>query len=471
MDYTRTPKNRRRRGPWRAAVLGVALLAAGCARTPPEPPRPNVVLVLVDTLRADHLGAYGYERPTSPHFDALAADAYLFEDARAQAPCTFPSANSILTGRFPTHFLGQPEKRLGIPEAIPSLAEILGDAGYATAAVSASPIVRATPTEYNPHGGFERGFGRFNEGCLWSHAGCVNRRARTFLDELPEPFFLYLHYLDPHGPYDPPPVWSRLFAPEDGAEAPGVSAAAAMGDMNPMAEAFYENGDPSLATPESLGRLTDLYDDEIAFFDSRFGVFLEDLRQRELLDRTILVLLADHGEGFFEHRHLAHCRTVFDTEVRTPLLVRLPPTLAPGEPRRIPAQAANLDVVPTILDYLEIPAVGLGLEGTSLRPVLEDAAGEPEAARPPVFSAWGGLRAVKDGRFKLVYRLGNGDTRMYHLERDPGETRNVAPAHPRETRVLLRALSRWQAQVEPGKDGAAADAEAMERLRGLGYLQ
>ncbi|HSL83593.1 MAG TPA: sulfatase [Thermoanaerobaculia bacterium] len=468
MDYTSRPQNPGPRGALHAAFLAAAVLGGGCDRTPPEPPRPNVVLVIVDTLRADHLGAYGYHRPTSPRLDAFAEEAFLFEDARAQAPCTFPSANSILTGRFPTHFVGQPEKRLGIPEAFPSLAEVLSGAGYATAAVSASPIVRATPSENNPHGGFGRGFDRFNEECLWSHAGCVNRRARTFLDELPEPFFLYLHYMDPHGPYRPPPAWKRLFAPEDGAPAPGVSEAAASGDPNPMAKALYEDGDTSLITPESLERLIDLYDDEIAYFDSRFDVFLRDLRQRGLLDRTILVLVADHGESFFEHRHLKHCRTVFDTEVKTPLLVRLPPELAATEPRRIPTQAANLDVVPTVLDYLEIPAAELAIEGTSLRPLLE---GDSEAVRPPVFSAWGGLRAVKDGPFKLVYRLGTGETRLYHLERDPAETRNVAPAHPRETRTLLRALSRWQASLGPGKGGAAADQEAIERLRGLGYLQ
>jgi arylsulfatase A-like enzyme len=468
MDYTSRPKNRCARSALHAAFLAAAVLVAGCDRTPPEPPRPNVVLVLVDTLRADHLGTYGYERPTSPRLDAFAEEAFLFEDARAQAPCTFPSANSILTGRFPTHFVGQPEKRLGIPEAFPSLAEVLGGAGYATAAVSASPIVRATPSDHNPHGGFGRGFAHFDESCLWSHAGCVNRRARGFLDELPEPFFLYLHYMDPHGPYRPPPAWDRRFAPEDGAEAPGVSEAVALGDPNPMAAAFYEDGDASQITPESLERLIDLYDDEIAFFDSRFDVFLQDLRERGLLDRTILVLVSDHGESFFEHRHLKHCRTVFDTEVKTPFLVRLPPELATTGPRRIPTQAANLDVVPTILDYLEIPAAALTLEGTSLRPVLEDA---PEAGRPPVFSAWGGIRAVKDGPFKLVYRLGNGETRLYHLERDPAETRNVASGHPRETRTLLRALSRWQAQLGPGKGGIAADAEAIERLRGLGYLQ
>lgn len=471
MDYTRRPQIHRPAGRARLAVLGLVLLAAACARTAPEPPRPNVVLVLVDTLRADHLGTYGYARPTSPHLDALAAESFLFEQARAQAPCTFPSANSILTGRYPVRFLVQPEKRLGIPESIPSLAEILGGAGYATAAVSASPIVRKTATDQNPHGGFDRGFDRFDESCLWEDAKCVHRKAKALLDDLPEPFFLYLHYMDPHDPYRIPPDWPRRFVPAQEEGGGEVSPAAAAGDPNPIADAFYGEGDASLATLADLARLRDLYDEEIAYIDAWLGRLVVDLRRRGLLDRSILVVLSDHGEEFFEHRHVKHCQTVFDTEIRTPLLVRLPPELAAGNPRRIRAQAANLDVVPTLLDYLWIETADLGLEGTSLRPLLERDPAGPAPSPPPVFAAWGGLRAVQDGPFKLVYWLRNGDTRLYHLERDPGETRNAVRAHPRETRRLLRALSRWRAQVEGEQGGLAVDEAAVERLRALGYLQ
>jgi arylsulfatase A-like enzyme len=460
-------------------VAALALSAAGCGGGRPgepgdsrpadgaeaaAPPRPNVVLVLADTLRADHLGAYGHTRDTSPRFDALAAGGYLFENARAQAPCTFPSANSILTGRYPNRFLGQPEGSLGIPEDIPSIAEILRGTGYSTAAISASPIVRATPGDMNPGGGFARGFERFHEACEWLDASCVNRRAQRFLDQhLPEPFFLYLHYLDPHDRYQPPEHWPRRFA----GDGEGLSEAIRSGDPTPIAEALYERNDPSPATPEAMRHLADLYDEEIAWWDFQLGRLLDDLERRGVLDRTMVIVVSDHGESFFEHGFIQHCRTVFDTEIKTPLLVRLPQAVErAGEPRRIAAQAANLDVVPTILDYLEIPTEGLDLPGASLRPAIEGSGEE----RPPVFSAWSGHRAVVDGRYKLVVRARDGRAWLYDVLADPGETVDLSEENAREVGRLKAAL-REQVAAEEEARAEGGEEDAMERLRALGYLQ
>lgn len=459
------------------AVLGLALVwtaamalggcrgdEAGHAAAIPEgdPPRPNVVLVLADTLRADHLGAYGYARDTSPQFDELAAESFLFESARAQAPCTFPSANSILTGQYPHRFVGQPDGALGIPEAIPSLAEILSAAGYDTAAISASPIVRATPGVMNPGGGFAKGFDRFSESCEWLDGSCVHRRAMRFLDQLEEPFFLYLHYLDPHDPYAPPDDWPRQFA----GDGEGLADWLRIGDPNPMAEALYKRSDPSLATPEALAHLTDLYDDEIAYWDSLLGRLVGNLEHRGVLDETILVVLSDHGESFYEHGALRHCRSVWDSEIKTPLLVRLPPALAAGPPRRIASQAANLDVVPTLLDYLEIPAEPFDLPGRSLRPAIAGGSGD----RPPVFSAWHGLRAVHDGRFKLIAHERSGRLWLFDVEHDPGETEDLSPTDPREVGRLKGHLRVWLAQTRAERPAGGEEA-AMERLRNLGYVQ
>jgi len=159
---------------WRVCTsLALALIAFGCranqtAVPEPEPPE-NILIVMVDTLRADHMSLYGYERPTTPFIDKFAADAVVFEHARSQANCTFPSVNSLLTSRYPGIFIRQEEGQLGIPEDTPSIAEILKAQGYHTTAVSASHIVRATPTQYNPNGGFDRGFDTFVEGCVWRH--------------------------------------------------------------------------------------------------------------------------------------------------------------------------------------------------------------------------------------------------------------------------------------------------------------
>ncbi len=141
----------------------------------------NLIVVLVDTLRADHLASYGYSRTTSPVFDRFAAASLFLAEARSQASCTFPSANAILTGRYPVRFLGQPGGRMGIPAETPSLATMLRSRGFATAAVSASPIVRARRTKFNPTGGFDAGFDLFDEDCLWREAACVTARAADWL--------------------------------------------------------------------------------------------------------------------------------------------------------------------------------------------------------------------------------------------------------------------------------------------------
>jgi len=452
----------------RGARLGlVALLVAlgtgACRNGGGAETRPNVVVLLVDTLRADHLGAYGYPRPTSPHLDALAETSFLFEDARAQAPCTYPSANSILTGRFPTHFRGQPQGRIGIPADIPALAEMLQGAGYATAAVSASPVVRATPGGANPHGGFGRGFGRFDETCLWRDAGCVESQALEMLDQVPEPFFLYLHFMDPHGPYRPPPDWPREF-PSDDVPVPEW---ARTGDPNPLAKALYQKGDRSGATPEAVARLRDLYDEEIRYFDHRLNELLSELRSRGVLERSIVVLLADHGEEFYEHGDLKHCHTLYDTEIRTPLLMAIPRSVERRPARRIGAPVANLDVVPTLLDYLGIP-LDPALEGRSLRPLIDGEVSEEPERR--VFAAWAGLRAMTEGRLKLIYHLGKGRFELYDLALDPGERVDLATSRPREVRRLGRSLARWMVSTDTEEDELTRDQDAVERLRALGYL-
>ncbi len=455
---TRRPPAARRAA---RTVLALALLAAaGCAPRPPA----NVVLILVDTLRASHLELYGYRRRTAPHLAAFARDNLLFEDVRSQAPCTYPSANSILTGRDGTAFWIQPGDRIGIPAGIPSLAELLAERGYGTAAVSASPIVRRTPSPNNRHGGFGRGFDHFDESCLWADAGCVDRKGLELLDSLPRPFFLYLHFMDPHDPYRPTvhefatPYHGKWF----------VEA----GDPNPICDQVEGRPAPRFdVTRRDLDHLEDLYDDEIASFDRRFGELLAALEGRGLLETTLVAVVADHGEEFMEHGDVKHCHTVYDTEIETPMVLHLPGVRGG---RTFAAQVENLDLVPTILDYLGPGRTGATtttrLDGTSLRPLIE--AGE--AVHPVVFSAWGSLRAAKAGRFKLVYDLALRRAELYDLDADPGETRDVSAAHPREVDRLEHALSRRIREVEGSADEAQALARgqaAARRLTALGYVK
>jgi arylsulfatase A-like enzyme len=443
-----------------ALVLALALLlgAIAACRVPHPRGRWNVVVVLVDTLRADHVSAYGYPRPTTPHVDALARDAYLFTQARAQASCTFPSAASVLTSRYPATFLGQPGDAMGIPPGVRSLAELLAARGWSTAAVSASAVVRATPSQFNPSGGYGRGFARFDEDCEWREATCVSNHGLVALDRLREPFFLYLHYLDPHAPYSPPQPYRRVFRlgrPD--------TPWAMKGDPRPLEDMLYKGGPAVEYTPGDIRFLRSLYDGEISYFDAQLGRVLDELRRRDLLDRTVLALVSDHGESFMDHGDMGHCNSVYEDEIKTPFVLRLP---LQQHGARIDATVQNLDLVPTLVDLLgvAVPA-GQHLEGVSLLPLLDGAkAGERYA-----YALIGTRRSVTDGRFKLVHDLQSGRFALYDLQRDPGETHDVQ-AEQRPTFARLRQkLLGWIAHSE-GANGGERGREALRRLRALGYL-
>lgn len=437
-------------------LAGLALLVAGCASPSHQRGRWNVVVVLVDTLRADRLGAYGYDRPTSPVFDALAAGSYLFEDARAQASCTYPSVNSILTSLYPARFLGQPEGRLGIPQGVPTLAGMLAEEGWSTAAVSASSVVRATPGKRNPHGGYEHGFGLFDEVCEFKDADCVNARATEILASLPEPFFLYLHYLDPHAPYQPPREFRRRFVRGETSQR-----WVRRGNPNPIGDRIYEDGDAEW-TDADLLYLQDLYDAEVASFDQQLGVLVEHLRGSGVLDRTVFVLLSDHGESFLEHGHVKHCRSVYEPEIRTPLLIRLP---RQREGARIAGAVQNLDLVPTLLDLLGHPVAGRGFEGVSLVPLF---AGE-EAGGRLSYAMIAAQRSVTDGRHKVIHDLREGSWQLFDVAADPGEREDRLRSSREPFARLRPALLSWLENVE-GEGGLQRAEEAEERLKALGYL-
>lgn len=464
-----------------AAALGILLpacLALACAASPGGAGgddggddvrhRPNLVLVVVDTLRADRLGVYGAERPTSPAVDRLASRAVTFTQARAQAPCTFPSVNSLLTSQPAWTFEGRPFRHLGIPSGLPTLASRLRRAGYGTAAVSASPVVRRSPGRLNREGGFGHGFDLFLEGCSERAAGCVNRRVGALLRLLPEPFFLYLHYFDPHDPYAAPASAPRRFArPYRG------SAAVAAGDPLPAAERLYAGGGAGLS-PRDLEHLRDRYDEEVVHADARLGELLALLDAGGRGERTAVVLTADHGESFLEHGHLRHCRSLHDEEVRVPLLVRPPGGVAA---RRVDRPVALLDVAPTLLEMagVEVATAEPAPAGSSLLPELGGSVRDAEGAAAPVLSSAGAKRSLVAGRYKLIHDPAAGDraARLYDLVADPGELHDLAAERPDETARLLALLDRRLAAVEGvglGADDARDDA-TLRRLRALGYLR
>ncbi|HUF77719.1 MAG TPA: sulfatase [Thermoanaerobaculia bacterium] len=452
----------------RPALLPLLVLAAGaflsCGPRVADGPW-NVLFVLVDTLRADRLSLYGHHRATSPNLDRFAGDAVVFTTVQAQAGCTFPSVNSLLTSRYPAPFIeraaqaGGGKREMGIPEGMPTLAGILADRGYRTAAVSASPVVRATPSRVNPVGGFGAGFEVFDEECVKrQNAACVNGRALELLDGLDEPFLLYLHFMDPHAPYRPPADHARRF-PDAAFSHRFIGA----GNPLPVVRGLKGEGPPVRLTAADVDQLGILYDEEVSYFDEQLARLLEALEARGLLERTVVVLVSDHGEELLEHGEIGHCWSLtYDTVLGTPLALRIPGV--PGGVRE--ARVQNLDVLPTLLDYLGVAADDLGLQGRSLRPAIEE---EREVNRY-LFALQGRSRAISDGRWKLILDVETGAARLFDLAADPGETEDLAAAHPEEAGRLLEVLRRW-VELEGGGAGSLRAAEEVEKhLRAVGYL-
>jgi arylsulfatase A-like enzyme len=445
-----------------AAAAFVAAALFTHARATSAPPRrpPNVIVILIDTLRADHLGAYGYARPTSPRLDGFARRGVRFENARSQAPCTFPSVNSLLTSRDPAYFLGQPGGRFGIPKRFTTLQDVLRERGYRTMAVSASPIVRKSPHRLNPHGGFDGGFDVFDEQCLQRRAPCIARVTKELLAEPPEPFFLYLHYFDPHYAYEPPDEVRHTFT------TPGRRRLPKGRDMEAVSKSYYQQGPRIELSEEDQRLVVGLYDEEILFMDRHIGLLLDWLEEQGLLRRSVVAVVADHGEEFFDHGHVFHCRTLYDAVLRTPMILSLPGARRGGV---IDAPVENRDLMPTILDYLGIDATALALEGRSLRPLIE--AGRP--VRERAFAQQLGFRSITDRRHKLIVDLYTGEFTLFDLVADPAETRDVLRERRREFSALKQEL--W-AHLDAVEGGAANRTtlrraeESLAAMRALGYL-
>jgi arylsulfatase A-like enzyme len=418
--------------------------------------RANLLLVLVDTLRDDHLGAYGYERPVSPHFDHFADSAVVFENARAQASWTRAAVASIFTSLWPgSHGVNRnrgPSQALAA-DAV-TLAEVLSEAGYETAGIYANPNVDAQL-------GYGQGFDHYAPYLAPDdEVEDVLDAAFDWLDGWQErasgrPFFLYLHTMDPHSPYLPPEEMIRRFAPE----------------ARPLVDEIRANPDRENWTSDeaTIRGLLGLYDGEIASHDEGFGRLLAELERSELSEETLIVLISDHGEEFYEHGAWNHGRNLHRETVNVPFAMRLP---GDAQPQRIAEPVSHVDLMPTLLDYLGIPAP-TAIEGTSLRALIER--GEP--LDRPIFlhtQVFTPLNlGVILGDWKLVERRDPRGTvrRLYHWREDREELRDLAADYPIQARamggLLEERLARPAALVG---DDVVIDDELAGRLRALGYL-
>jgi arylsulfatase A-like enzyme len=410
----------------------------------------GIVLVSIDTLRRDHVGAYGYAKPTTPRLDGLARHGILAEDAVATSSWTLPSHLSLFTSTDPAVHGGTDMKR-GYNHRVPSLARILREAGYATQAVTSHLYVSGVY-------GLDDGFDQldFHQDRL---ATDVAERAISLLDRFGDrPFFLFVHFYDPHWHYNPPEAQRLLF---DTGYAGGLSGV--WGE--------FKDKTRETTTPEELAHILALYDGEIRYVDDELGRVLDHMSARGLDAGTLVVVTSDHGEEFLDHGSWEHQKTLYEEVVRIPLVVS-----GPGVPvRREPAQASLLDVAPTILAWAGLPAQPTH-EGRSLLAPLPDRDGYGETDHTTDGTSKLFLRGGA-GRFKTILSLdrASGEPRKeewYDLRADPAEQRDVRPRADVADAIRKRALARWRDGRARGMGAPAVELtpEQRERLRALGYV-
>lgn len=427
------------KNPVSVPLLAVAVLAgAACSRTPPT----NLLVVTLDTTRADRLGCYGYEGARTPHLDRLASSGTLFEQCWTAVPITTPSHSTIFTGTYPLSHGVRDNGKFHLPDEALTLAEVLRGHGYATgAAVGAFPLTREW--------GLDQGFDFYDDHITVDQEderGLRIASKRMFFDERPAsrvnqailpwlrdhssgPFFAWVHYWDPHQPYAPP---------------------------SPFAEVFAH----------------DLYQGEIAYADQALGRLLDELEVLGVSERTIVAVVGDHGEGLGEHGEDTHSMLLYEGTLHVPLIVR-----APGHPAGVRAHhpVGTVDLMPTLLALLglEIP------EDVSGRSLIETVAGtetaDPvprryyaETLSPRLSYGWGELRALMAGPHKYVH---GPREELFDLGRDPDELENLAPG-PESERLRGELVAFLEQHARPLAAQAVSDVDAatLDRLAALGYL-
>ncbi len=507
---------RRRSAPAGRARQGCAACPAagrrGCSGG--EPPAADageglrhVVLVSIDTLRADHLGCYGHPFVRSPAIDGLAAEGVLFTQHVSAASTTLASHTSLMTGTHP-HTHGARSNQALVDDSNVMLAEVLRDHGFRTAAfIGAAPL--------DPAFGFGQGFehydaeyqvrtGRSEVGAVQRRAGNVTSAALAWLDEQRAGrwraqdgrLFLFVHYFDVHAPYAAPRPYLGMYRHDDLDLAVGTMEVLEelrqrlFADLGPFdEEGFLERaGRASPAAAAMSEALAAEYAAEVTYTDFHLARLLTALRRKGILDEALVLVTSDHGETLLEHSDVfTHGEDVFETEIRTPLVLRFPDGRFAG--RRSARLTSNVDLLPSLLELLGLP-VPPAVEGHSFVPALLGAGDErgavfaeatkaPHPRRTPLESPLGErpkARCVRTERHKLVSRGTPGTWRLYDLERDALEQhdllRDPAALDTALLADLRRRLAAWEeegARLRGAEEGRVASEELLRALEALGY--
>jgi arylsulfatase len=437
-----------------ATFCFVGSLSLNARPSPPADRPPNVLLISIDTLRADHVGCYGYARQTTPKIDAMAARGVIFERAISQSNTTLPAHASMLTGLYPIEHGCDPARQTALSPRVDTLAEIMLQHGYHTAAVTSVSWVSA---EF----GLDQGFERF----LYherSAAPQVKRALRLLADFGDRPFFLFVHLFDPHSPYTPPAQYHDMFL------APGEDRGVDGDIMR-----FFATRDMRAPDPHAVDILRKLYDGEIRYVDDYLGRIFRWLDEHKKLDDTVVIVTADHGESFGENGAWVHGTALYAQQLHVPLIIAYPRRVQPGT-RRAELVEASVNILPTILDLVGIPAPARVGRGSLLvrRAAPTRVFSENMLSLLPQY-------AVQDDTWKLTTVLANG--RLNRASAQLFRTAEWTDAHDLAAQypdVVSEYLGRLESYFTFGhghQTPAAAPASlspaTIQQLRSLGYLR
>jgi len=425
----------------------------------------NVLLITLDTTRADRIGAYGYRKAETPHFDALAADGVLFEDTITPTAFTLPSHSSILTGLYPTYHGVRLNGGSALADVHTTLAERLAESGYRCGAFVGAFVL-------DGRWGLEQGFEHFDDdfeiaGDQRLDLSGVQRPANEVVDAAvswlsngdQRPFFSWVHFYDPHTPYDPPePYRSRL----------GGEKAR---DLNAGEDVAADTQAHRLRA--WLDEQNALYDGEIAFADFQIGRLLQWLDDRGLADDTVVVVVGDHGEALGSHGETEHGYFVYDYAVRVPFVVKMPDSGFSGV--QVRQQVRTIDILPTVLDLVGVEGPAM-VHGESLLPLMADPDRQSptyaysESMAPSLQYGWSALYSLRTSDYKFIEAP---RSELYDLRADPGESVNVLADHPEIAEALRAELERVReesAAGAPEAQQANLDEQTLSMLASLGYV-
>ena len=441
-----------------AVTGGVAILVFWLLSDSP-PRSPNLIVITVDTLRQDHLGCYGSDTNTTA-LDKLAAEGFRFRDSVTVAPTTLPSHTSLFTGLYPARHGVRLNGRFQVPGEAQTLAEVLLAKGYRTAAFVGSAVL-------NKHYALDQGFQIYNDDVgsdvnsaqAQRRAADVSYAAIDWLEGVKEPFFIWVHYFDPHGPYDPPPPYDSDYYEGDPRNSKHTS-------MDGISVVYYQNLDGITDIHYPLAQ----YKGEVTYTDNAIGQLLEAADRRGLRDNTLVLMTADHGESLGENNYyFDHGETLHDTSMRVPLIIRAP--WLEGT-RVVEGPVSLVDVYPTVLELLDIE-VPAGIQGQSVADYLvEGSVPDRELFMEtmlPMTSKRSAIFGIQTEHWKMTLRQNR--VKLFHRISDPEEQKNVAKQHA-VVRDWLAYLIKGYFQTQPLKaERFKPNPEHIEQLRSLGYVQ